>query len=78
MLPLKLTQYGSFSEIVVGFSSVEYTAYERDGHATVCVQVLNSPSEGALRPFSVSLLPEEGNLLFIDHVHVLKILCYVL
>ena len=46
--------------IFVGFSSSTYTATESEQQVTVCVQILNSESGGALRPFSVSILPEEG------------------
>ena len=45
----------------VGFSSRGYTGTETTGHATVCVRLLNPPFGGAIRPFSVSLLPEEGS-----------------
>ena len=44
----------------IGFSSSTYTATESEQQVTVCVQVLNSESGGALRSFSVSILPEEG------------------
>ena len=48
------------ADMFVGFSSRGYTGTETTGHATVCVRVLNPPFVGAIRPFSVSLLPEEG------------------
>ena len=49
------------ADMFVGFSSREYTGTETTGDATVCVRVLNPPFGGAIRPFSVSLLPEEGS-----------------
>ena len=45
----------------VGFSSRGYTGTETTGHATVCVRLLNPPFGGAIRPFSVSLLPEQDS-----------------
>ena len=51
------------ADMFVGFSSREYTGTETTGLATVCVRVLNPPFGGAIRPFSVSLLPEEGSYL---------------
>ena len=44
----------------IGFSHLDYTATESEQQVTVCVQVLNSESGGALREFNVSILPEEG------------------
>ena len=52
--------YFFLADIFVGFSSSTYTATESEQQVTVCVQILNSESGGALRPFSVSILPEEG------------------
>ena len=49
------------SAMEVGFSSTTFTGTETAGYATVCVQLLNPPSGGAVRPFSVTLLPEEGS-----------------
>ena len=48
--------------VFIGFSSSTYITTESEQQVTVCVQVqvLNSESGGALRPFSVSILPEEG------------------
>ena len=46
--------------MLIGFSSSTYTATESEQQVTVCVKVLNSESGGALRPFSVHILPEEG------------------
>ena len=46
--------------VFIGFSSSTYIVTESEQQVTVCVQVLNSESGGALRPFSVSILPEEG------------------
>ena len=37
-----------------------YTVTETEGHASVCVEVLNSPDDGALHSFTVVLLPEQG------------------
>ena len=44
-------------DIAVGFSSVDYTATERDGSVSVCVRHEGARAE---RPFSVALLPREG------------------
>ena len=52
--------YLFLADIFVGFSSSTYTATESEQQVTVCVQVLSSESGGAFRPFSVSILPEEG------------------
>ena len=42
----------------------------------MCVQVFNSESGGALRPFSVSILPEEGRLHYISSTLIFfKFLC---
>ena len=46
--------------MLIGFSSLTYITTESEQNVTVCVQVLNSESGGALRPFNVSILPEEG------------------
>ena len=49
--------------VFIGFSSSTYIVTESEQQVTMCVQVqqvLNSKSGGALRPFSVSILPEEG------------------
>ena len=45
------------TDMFVGFSS---QAFEITEHATVCVEVLNPPSSGAIKKFNVSILPEEG------------------
>ena len=45
-------------ETIVGFSFVEYISSETKENVLVCVDVLSS--EGALRPFTVVILPEEG------------------
>ena len=47
--------------MVVGFNSTTYTGTETAGHARVCVEVLNPSSGGAVRPFSITMFPEEGN-----------------
>ena len=49
-----------FTDMIVGFSHMSYTVTETEKHATVCVDVLNPPFEGALQPFTVVLLPEHG------------------
>ena len=46
--------------MVIGFSSVKYTTTESEEVVEVCVDVLNPPSGGALEPFTVSLLTDEG------------------
>ena len=46
--------------MVVGFTSTEYTATGTAEGVEVCVEVLNPPSGGALRPFTVALLPHTG------------------
>ena len=51
--------------MLIGFSSNKYKAFESIGHATVCVEVQNFHSGGAISPFNVSLLPEEGKYIFI-------------
>ena len=48
--------------MIVGLSSLDYTTIEASEVATVCVDVLNPADVGALRPFTVALLPEQGNL----------------
>ena len=48
------------ADVFIGFSSSTYIATESEEQVTVCVKVLNSEPGGALRPFSVSILPEEG------------------
>ena len=48
------------TDVFIGFSSSTYIAVEYEQNVTVCVEVLNSESGGALRPFNVSILPEEG------------------
>ena len=47
---------------VVGFSSTTYTGTEKMGVVSVCVEVINHPSGGAIQPFSVTLLPGRGEL----------------
>ena len=54
----KLCYSWSYIDIMVGFLPVEYTTSERDGDVSLCVHVLNAG--GAVSPFSVVLLPEEG------------------
>ena len=51
--------------MVIGFNSTSYIAVETDQQATVCVDVLNPPSGGALRPFVVALLPHKGQHSFV-------------
>ena len=46
--------------MAVGFSSTTYTTTETIGNVNVCVAVTNPPSGGAVRPFSVTILPGEG------------------
>ena len=46
--------------MTVGFSAVSYVTTETEGHVNICVNVLNPAAEGALRPFTVGLLPEPG------------------
>ena len=46
--------------MVVGFSSTTFTTTETTGYANVCVSVTNLPSGGAIRPFTVTILPGEG------------------
>ena len=46
--------------MIIGFSHMSYTVTETEEHATVCVEVFNPPLEGALQPFTVVLIPEDG------------------
>ena len=46
--------------MIVGFNSTKYTAIEREEVATVCINVQNPPSGGALSPFTVVLIPAQG------------------
>ena len=46
--------------MVVGFSSATFTTTETTGYANVCVAVTNPPSGGAIRLFTVTILPGEG------------------
>ena len=46
--------------MIVGFNSTNYTAIETEEVATVCINVQNPPSGGALRPFTVVLIPAQG------------------
>ena len=55
-----ITFFIFFTDVFIGFSSSTYIATESEEQVTVCAQVLNSESGGALRPFSVSILPEKG------------------
>ena len=57
--------YLLFIDMFVGFSSQTYTAFEITERATVCVEVLNPPSGGAIKRFNVSILPEEGIIVYI-------------
>ena len=52
--------YSTLAAMVVGFTSMRYTARETEGQATVCVDVSNPPNGGALLNFTVALLPEKG------------------
>ena len=54
-----------FIDMFVGFSSQTYTAFEITERATVCVEVLNPPFGGAIKRFNVSILPEEGIIVYI-------------
>ena len=57
----------------VGFSSQTFEITER---ATVCVEVLNPPFGGAIKRFSVSILPEEGKIVCIClciHIYCINI-----
>ena len=47
-------------DVTVGFSAVSYLTTETEDHVSICVDVLNPAAEGALRPFTVGLLPEPG------------------
>ena len=49
-----------FLDVTVGFSAMSYVTTETDGHVSICVDVLNPAAEGALKPFTVGLLPEPG------------------
>ena len=44
--------------MVVGFSSPQYDVARL---VEVCVELLNPPSGGAVRPFTVALVPLEGS-----------------
>ena len=46
--------------MTVGFNATTYTTTEADGYVSICVDVLNPAAVGALRPFTVGLLPEPG------------------
>ena len=39
---------------------MSYVTTETDGHVSICVDVLNPAGEGALKSFTVGLLPEPG------------------
>ena len=39
---------------------MSYVSTETEGHVNICVDVLNPAAEGALRPFTVGLIPEAG------------------
>jgi hypothetical protein len=58
-----LTILNDDNVMAVGFSSTTYTTTETIGNVNVCVAVTNPPSGGAVRPFSVTILPgeEESN-----------------
>ena len=49
-----------YLDVTVGFSAMSYVTTETDGHVSICVNVLNPAAEGALKPFTVGLLPEPG------------------
>ena len=61
----------------VGFSSQTYTAFEMTERANVCVKVLNPPFGGAIKRFNVSILPEEGIIVYICllYTHCINIYC---
>ena len=46
--------------MAIGFSGISYVTTETEGHVSICVDVLNPAAEGALRPFTVGLIPEPG------------------
>ena len=48
--------------ISVGFSTDNYETTENSGNVTVCVDVLVPSEFGALRPFTVALLPIQGTI----------------
>ena len=54
--------------MTVGFSAVSYVSTETEGHVNICVDVLNPAAEGALRPFTVGLLPEPGMPIYVNAV----------
>ena len=49
-------------DVTVGFSAMSYVTTETEGHVTICVDVLNPATEGALMPFEVGFIPESGML----------------
>ena len=70
-----LTARNSFSAMVVGFTSTTFTGTETAGHATVCVEVLNPPSGGAVRPFSITMTPQEGSSMAYSNVESRYFFC---
>ena len=56
----KFTSYPG--TITVGFSKYKYETTESIGNVMVCVDVLTPVNIGALRPFTVALLPKEGTI----------------
>ena len=48
--------------MTVVFNRIMYETTETIGYVNICVDVLTSLNNGALRPFTVALLPEPGML----------------
>ena len=57
----------------IGFSSQDYTVIESEQQVTICVEILNTEFGGALRQFSVSVLPEEGIFILCDLSQIILI-----
>ena len=49
-----------YIDVTVGFSAMSFVTTETDGHVNICVDILNPAVEGALKRFTVGLLPEPG------------------
>ena len=50
-----------FTVMSIGFNSNTYNTTETEGRVSVCVDVLNPADVGALQPFIIALIPEQGS-----------------
>ena len=46
-------------DMIIGFSSTEYTSFEQNEEVMICIDVI-SHTGAALRPFTVVVLPVSG------------------